>query len=187
MSVELPFFHFAAPPRTGCNHFLSACHKAGLGEFGREDALRHFPRENDGKKLRVSLVRHPCWWLASVWTGLNEPGLESNTDVHFVRTSFVGLDKSSFDAFVLSYLQSSSTGVSCLFDQYKADTRLRVEDMPWCLLELLETFEVPKVFLDLAELHWRSRQLEVLPEWTPHLYQQVLDAEVDFCEDHDYY
>jgi len=187
MSVELPFFHFAAPPRTGCNHFLGACRTAGLGRANIEDALRHFLRENDGTKLRVSLIRHPCWWLASVWSGLSEPDLKSNSDVHFVGPAFVGLDKSSFVAFVQSHLQSSPTGVSCLFDQYKADTRLRVEDMPWCLLELLETFEVPKVFLDLVEVYWRSRQLEVLPEWTPHLYRQVLDAEVDFCEDYDYY
>ena len=187
MSVEFPFFHFAAPPSTGCHHFLGACRTAGLGRTDVEDALRLFPRENDGRHLRVSLIRHPCWWLASVYSALSKIESESNSDVHYVSMAFVGLDKSSFDAFVQSYLQSSPTGVSCLFDQYKTDTRLRVEDMPWCLLELLETFEVPKVFLNLVEVYWRSRQLEILPEWTPHLYQQVLDAEMDFCCEHDYY
>jgi len=187
MSVEYPFFSFAAPPRTGCDHFIEACRIAGLGKTDRIDAIRHFPRNNDGKHLRVSLVRHPCQWLGSVYAALNDFGTESSPNMHGIGTAFIVLDKSTFDDFVRSYLQMSPTGVSCLFDQYKADTRLRSEDMPWCLLELFETFEVPKVLLGLVETYWRSKVFDVVPEWTPHLYQQVLDAEWEFCEAYDYY
>jgi len=187
MSVEYPFFSFAAPPGTWSNHFLEAFRLAGLGKADKEDALRHFSKVNNGKILRVSSIRHPCWWLAGVYSALSKQNSRTNADIHFIGTSFVGLDKSSFDAFIQSYLQMYPTGVSCLFDQYKADTRLRVEDMPWCLLELLEAFEIPKVFLDSVEAYWRTKVYEVMPEWMPHLYQQVLEAEGDFCCEHDYY
>lgn len=187
MPVEYPFFSFAAPPETGHAWFVEACRSAGLGRGSVEDALVPFSSERGGDELRVSLVRHPCSWLASTYRALQRMNEEHPRAVHFLGTSFVGLDKSSFDAFVRSYLNTFPTGISCLFDRYESDVRFRFEDMPWALSELLETFDVPRVMRERAERLERPDCSERLPPWKTHLHRQVMEAEEEFCHALDYY
>jgi len=189
MVLLLPkMFEFAAPPRTGVSWFIQACREAGLEIFLNEHSVStsFLPWKEQAAKdvLRVSLVRHPCDWLRSVFDSFNvereNVGLK-----HFLHREFYGSPHESFDKFVSWYLETKSGLISRIFDSYQADNRMRLEDMPWALVELLESFGVDQKNLD------RVTNLPpwVLPrsEWRSDLRQQVIESEIEFCRNLDYY
>ncbi|KKK49758.1 hypothetical protein LCGC14_3131810, partial [marine sediment metagenome] len=58
------------------------------------------------------------------------------------------LDFSSIDGFFDSYLEKAQGSVTALYNRYEADIVHRCEDIPWALLELLDTMEVPDIMKD---------------------------------------
>ena len=131
--------------------------------------------------LRVSLVRHPCDWLASCWSALRD----GSRDVNHVGM-FSRLAGGTFDEWIRNYLNLMPGAVGDLYAKYRADSYLRLEDMPWALVELLEALGVPEVFRGLvAGLPRRNRSAST-PRWDPSLRRRVLEAERKTLEDFDY-
>ena len=198
MALLLPgMFEFAAPPRTGVHWFVQACREAGLlllpdeGSVTASFCLWSEQSKDDKSELRVTLVRHPCDWLRSVfdafWAGLqfDNVGLKC-----LWSQQFVNLPKNDFDSFTTSYLETMPGEIGRIFDSCKADTRLRLEDMPWALVELLESLGVEQKALDRVIAlppQAKSPFLYARSKWRPELRRRLLESEADFCQKLDYY
>lgn len=179
--IDYTLFQFSCPPRTGTAWFIQAAQLAGLGPGFKRNAHAPFPAERKREVLRVSLVRHPCEWLASCYAALQEGGPDVG---HLGR--FARLNGASFDDYVRSYLREVPGAVGRLYAEYRADSFLRLEDMPWALVELLEAAGVPKVFRGMVSRLPRQNPSASTPRWDPSLRRRVLDAERRTLEDFDY-
>lgn len=188
-------FEFAAPPRTGIHWFVRACQEANLEMFPDSHSVSasYLPWEGQAKKdtIRLSLVRHPCDWLRSVFDtfqAVRQGVLQENAGLYGLRCyGFDGLSEDNFDEFVVQYLERRSGGIGRIFDSYQADTRMRLEDMPWAFIELLESLGVEKKSLDRVYNLPPQARAPSRSEWQPDLKQQVLKSEAEFCQNLDYY
>jgi len=202
MVLLLPgMFEFAAPPMTGGHWFVQACREAGLLLFPDNSAFSasFYPwpegieRDRDKDALRVSLVCHPCDWLRSVFDAFRlGPNSESkNVGSKYLWPRFVELPKKQgFGKFVVRYLEAMPGEATRIFNSYKADTRLRLEDMPWALVELLESMGIDRKSLDRVLALEGRQDAPKRSKWRPgrpDLRQQVMEAEAEFCRDLDYY
>jgi len=95
--------------------------------------------------------------------------------------------RDSFAPFVRDYLAKASGTISKMFDSYGSDVRLRLEDMPWALVELFESLGVPKAMQDRVIELEKQKVSPQISKWEPHLFQRVLESEAVFCADLDYY
>lgn len=191
MVLLLPkMFEFAAPPRTGVSWFVRACREAGLEMFPDEHSISasflSWKEQAAKDILRVSLIRHPCDWLRSVFDSFDV--LRENVGLkRFRYHEFADSPYGSFDEFVVQYLETKSGLIGQIFDSYQANTRMRLEDMPWALVELLESFGVKQKSLDrVANLPPQAGVLS-RSEWRSDLRQQVMESEIEFCQNLDYY
>ena len=181
--VDYTLFHFAAPPRTGVRWFLKAAQLIGLGPgFPHQAHMPFGPRGDNGRVLRVSMVRHPCTWLASCYSTIIRDGLQTN---HVGK--FAGLDLTSFDAFLQSYLRTIPGSVGELYNGYMADSCMRIEDVPDAFLELADSLEVPRSLSNLCRKLGRQDTTENPPAWDRRLWRRVLEAERDVTEAYDYF
>jgi len=194
MPLILPgMFEFAAPPRTGVRWFVEACHTAGLVSLPSTASVtasyRPWPITASADSLRVSLVRHPCHWFRSLYDSLRFGLHLECVALEQLREQFVGLRKESFESFALDYLEKMPGKITSVFDSYKSDIRIKLEDMPWALAELLNSLDAKK-----RELHkvFSLPSIGRLPsmcksKWKAPLFDQMIEAEKQFCEDLDYY
>jgi len=175
--LQYKLFDFACPKRTGGLWFWKASQLAGLGmgftrAYELEDAPRiqtMFPRVNKDNKLRLSLVRHPCNWLASYYV---------NTPQY----------RESFDTYVEGVLSCGcSRSVKRLFATYKADIVLRLEDMPWAYIELLESLGVGAEYRDNVRQLKPQNVSTNLPKWNPELRKRVMKVEKEMCDEYEYF
>jgi hypothetical protein len=178
--IDLQLFQFSTAPRTGTAWLLKAASLAGLGDHSEDKA--HQPHATGPSQLlRVSLVRHPCDWLASYYSGVHRRSTNSPAD------SFMQCDNSSFESFVRSYLRTMPGGVGQVFFAYNADSYMKLEDMPWAFAELLESAGVPRPLrqriYDLKAQNCSSRRVSLKGK----LRRQVLEAEERLVEEFDYY
>lgn len=189
MPVDFELFEFASPPRTGVSWMLEACKLAGLGVRKKEEAITPWSSSNDraGGKFRISVVRHPCDWLVSVYSSFVDKEYLHSKGVHVLWMMFAGFRKGHFDEFVQDYLRQCPGGISRYFNRYQCDSRLKIEDLPWALIEMLESFDVPKSLRSRVIVLEKKNQSRRKSIWTPHLRSQVMDAEREFCEELDYY
>lgn len=194
MPIIFPeMFEFAAPPKTGVQWFVQACQEADL-PFSDDSSFIVssfvcWPKDSPRDLLRVSLVRHPCDWLRSMFDEIRDTHLASLSILKLLgkkQTSPLYGSLPTFDRFVTSYLEHIPGSVGRSFNSYKCDSRLRLEDMPWALVELLETLGVKRrtldrvIKLDVPSVDHRSW-------WRPDLRQRVLEAEAEICRELDYY
>ena len=182
--IDYGLFRFASPPRTGTTWFRKACLACGLGDPGRTGV--HEPHEDEPTSiLRVSLVRHPADWLRSYWSSIH-PGVIGVSAVDSFR--HLGRE-GGFDRFVRECLQFAPGQVGLMVERYNADTVLRLEDMPWALIELLESLGVPESksrrCLSLGPQNTSSSGL--LPAWSAVLRRRVMAAEEELAERFDYF
>lgn len=177
-------FDFSCPPRTGTAWVLGACQLAGLGPGFRHQAHVPFPVREHHDTLRVTLVRHPCDWLASCYAVIKRGSMDTN---HL--GAFEGLGRSCFDDFVRAYCYNMEGGIGKLFHIYiqGADSCLRIEDMPWALLELLESCGVPEDARKRFATLGKQNVSPSLPTWDNKLRKRVLEAEGEIVEHFDYY
>ena len=183
-------FEFATPPRTGVSWFVRACREAGLEMFPDEYSISasFLPWKEQTAKdiLRVSLIRHPCDWLRSVFDSFNVERENAGLK-RFRYHEFADSPYGSFDEFVVQYLETKSGLIGQIFDSYQADTRMRLEDMPWALVELLESFGVKQKSLDrVIDLPPREKS-QSCSRWRSDLRQRVMESEIEFCRNLDYY
>ena len=194
-------FEFAAPPRTGVSWFVRACREAGLGMFGQKrfseelsigaSFLQWLPHA-ERPRLRVSIVRHPCDWLKSIYevlqTGKTEVRLGDGLAFrYFCAYGFGGQHEISFDDFVIRYLDERSGLIGDIFNSYQSDVRMRLGDMPWGFVELLESFDVKQTVLDrVANVPIQGR-IPLQIKWDPVLRRRLIESEAEFCQSLDYY
>lgn len=177
--IDYQQFEYAAAPFTGAEWFARATQLAGLSSnVICQQAYGPFP-EMAGKRLRVSTVCHPCDWLAYCYMETRRK-YSSN---HLGR--FHALQYDTFRGFVGSYLAKMSGGVGELFGRYKADTVLRVEDLPAAFVELAESAGVARPLLQLCrKLRPPARPNMV---WDDTLRKRVLSAERGLVLTYDYW
>ncbi len=172
--IDYGHFLFAAPPRTGTGWFARAAYLAG---FDKEDHTQaHSPFVNGNPSFRVSLVRHPCNYLSSCYA--SQWGI-------FKFVSFV--HKESFNDFVRRYLLHHSKCIGQLFNQYTADTVMRLEDMPWAFIEFIGSLMPKKPRRDSISKLEKMNVSSELPKWDPGLRRLVIEAEKEICDKYEYY
>ncbi len=125
---------FASAPRTGSTYFMKAAAIAGLGEGFKAHVHKPFPEEPNAAVLRISMVRHPVDWLISYYTAIF-PGSTGIEEVDALLT----LPGQDFDEFAYHYLERMPGHVNEVFDRYRSNTNLRIEDAPWNVIEMFES------------------------------------------------
>jgi hypothetical protein len=166
---------FAAPPFVGAEWFVRAMQLAGFGPGFSNKAYGLF-KENgrSTEELRVTLVRNPLDWIEAT----------------YLNTRDCLTCKGNFQAHVRRFIDNPGT-VTNLYDQYQADLVLRIEDTPWCLVELLSSCGVNEEHRELVS-QTRPRTAHELAlvrssRWTPQLRQLVVEAEKKTMDRYDYW
>lgn len=175
---DFHLFQYYAPRDVGNHWFREACKIVGLtecyvpGGFAERYVPGGFSEDTQSHVLKVSTVRHPCdWFRLGFYTTNRDKGNASIT----------------FASFVEQYLQNQPGELSRRFDQYQADTVLRVEDLPWAFLELMEMLGCPETQRKRLEDHPISPTFTPPIEWDPILRKQFMESERDLCERYDYF
>ena len=114
-------FHFAAPPCTAVDWFQRAMGVLGFEIIANKFAYAVFDPDAEG--LRVSLIRNPYDWL---------PDINEFTRVNRRVASEITLC-------IPSTVTITNNYATAAFSAYAADVCLRVEDLPWAFLELLDS------------------------------------------------
>ncbi len=183
--IDYDFFQFACPPRTGTAWFLKATQLSGLGLGFRQQAHIPFLGKRRPDTFRITLVRHPCDWLASCYSVIQR----NEVDVDQLD-NFRKFNHNSFDDFVLYYLRSNPGAIGRLYSIYteEADSCIRIEDMPWAFLELMETMEVPESLYSRTKTLTRQNASPVrsLPIWDRMLRRRVAEVEKETIDTYDY-
>ena len=89
-------------------------------------------------------------------------------------------DTGGFKDFVEDYLDHCPGAVGRVFAQYRADSCLRLEDMPWALIDLLKSFG--KVVSQRE-----SGPSVVVYNIGDALYRLVMQAEANIVQRYDYF
>lgn len=178
--ITYPDFHFASPPRTGTTWFLRACFYAGWG--AQHKANVHIPH-TPGSELKITLVRHPCDWLASYFTRIHRGCIHVTSVDRFAK-----LPVGDFDKFVRAYLQRMPGAIGEMFTDYNATSYMRIEDMPHAFIELCMSLNVhPSQYgMVYALKPVNDTATDKLPIWRRSLYEHVMDAEREMMEHFDY-
>jgi len=180
--IECPgMFRFAAPPMTGAGWFLDVLGSTNIPCLG-DGSNAHVPfvGESDGHLLQLSLVRNPACWLALCHLTLRGHSPDASVDG---LDEFVGLDTRSLESFFHDYLTRRAGAITRLFNVYVADTVIRIEDMPYALLELMWSLNVPRTMLqDIV-----FPNLPVQPVVQPWLHEQLRYTDGELFERYDYW
>lgn len=181
--IDIGPFQFAAAPRTATTWILHAISTAGLGNFSKSYVhVSHLPtRRGETEKLKVSMVRHPYDWLASYYAAikLGHVGVPS-------VDRFQTLSCGTFKVFIESYLREMPGAVGDVFTSYGADVYLKLEELPWCFIELLETIGISKQRSIRCKDITRQNWCESLPKIDTKLRRYVLRAEQMMVQQFEY-
>lgn len=189
MSIDYKQFRFASAPRTGTTWFIQACEAAGLGQGFKAHVHAPFTEQESGA-FKVSLVRHPYYWLTSYFKSIL-PGSTGIPEIDKLRfPSSVPLSVTmvdDFENFINTYLHTCPGQVSRIFDSYGADSYLKIEDMPCAVTELFRSLGVP------AHLRNKCRYIDPQNKSKLHipkdleLYRRVMDAEQEMVDRYEYF
>lgn len=173
-------FRFATTPRTGTTWFLQACEAAGLGAGFKAHVHQPFDEKDKGA-FKVSLVRHPYYWLVSYYHAIL-PGVTGILEVDKLHCDVV-----NFREFINHYLQTCPGQVGRIFASYGADSCLRLEDMPWAACELFASLDIP------SHLRNQCKYIDPVNVSKKHIvrdltvYHSIMEAEKEMAESYDYY
>jgi len=176
--IDFGLFHFGCAPFCDARWFSEMM--LSIGHYGDgipRDLETPFLSAAD-PKLRVSLVKHPKKWLEACFDAITIGAVED-------FAPFTELPIHSFDSFVRCYIKECPGSITTLFSKYEADTIMRVEDLPWGLVELLESFEIGEK---------RAHEITKIPRSShspghkidSNLHDRLLDADFSYCERYDY-
>jgi len=188
MPIDYSQFSYAAPPGTGVSWVTEACRVVGLIGYGNGVSLP-FPKERNKNKLRISTVRHPCHWLRSVYDMKTMGGWISGPflTLFVYWPIFDRLCTTTFDLFVRDYLHLARGQISKVFNSYRCDVRMRLEDMPWPLVQLFDSLGVPDCEQDKVVAMGKRIESLYKSTWNDLLFQQVMDSESELCAELDYF
>ncbi len=187
MAIDFDCFQFACPPRVGTSWFLKAAQLSGFGSAHKDHAHAPFHDGRRADQFRVTLVRHPCDWLASCYVAIRD----RDADV-FQLGTLATLDvEQGFDFFVREYLYNKimEGWITKLYNDYtlEANSILRIEDMPWAFVELMEALEVPDIMKRRCIGLAKQNVSKSVPQWNEKLRAEVMDAEREVVESFEYY
>lgn len=177
--IQFEAFDLAAPPRTGGAWALRAAERAGLAAVGGDGLC--LPTFAGG--YSVVVVRHPFTWLQSYYAA-GAPPCPGPSE----QLAEIAKHAGDVRAFIHNYLLLIPGTVSAIFDCYRADTVLKIEDFPWGMFELLCAADVNESVAYTA--------IRGLPVTNPGAYQaldnpalrkSVYKAELQFCDRYEYY
>ena len=170
--IDYGNFVFAAPPRTGSTWFIKAAAEAGLGKGFKAHVHSKAPKDNTG--LVVSLVRHPCPWLASYYHVL-QGGHTGVPEVDVLET--LARACPTFDGFVRGYLANFEGHVTKIMLSYQADSYIRTCDIRWGAYELFVTAGVKAKTALRATSHGPQNCGKHSTDWNPSLWSAVEQSE----------
>ncbi len=138
--IDYKLFSFSCPPGVGGEWFVEAAELCGLGKVEIKQAYDPF-NGNQPNQLKVSLIRNPCTWILDCYDRLRC----DDGDVKLL----MGLDANQpIDFFIDEYIRKTPGALGRIANRYEADTVLRIEDMPWAFVELIDLLDVPKIMRD---------------------------------------
>jgi len=182
--IDLGRIQLAVPPRCGTTWALHAAHAAGLGTHTKTTA--HIPFDHQGRtsrQLQVTIVRHPADWLASFWTAI----YTGKIGVPCVdRFSDVAIESKDFTGFILNYVEKCPGTVGSMFEAYRANTYLRLEDMPWAWIDMLRSVGVSKGAAEQVRKIGRINQSTGKPVVTKMLREVITRSEQVMMDAFDY-
>ncbi len=179
--IDYEIFRFASPPRTANTWFRKVMAEAGLGAMSAH--YQHVPCPPGGA-LVVTMVRHPVVWLTSYYLHV-KGGHVGVSDVD--RFAPLARQSANLDAFLLAYLGTIPGAVGWMFDAYDANTVLRVEDLPWAILSLLEASGVDDATaMRASSLPPQNVYKGTVPKVSSRIQRAIIGAEKQFCEEYGY-
>lgn len=183
--IKYDKFYFASPPRTGGTFFIKAASEVGLGDAQKSQLHVPPPTPWEGRGFVISTVRHPYEFLCSYYLALKGGATGVDCVDVFMDHARTSLD---VDEFISKYLRYCPGEVGIIFDRYRANSVLRLEDFPWNVIEFFESIGVQH---DEA---WKVNSITAqnTRKGHPHivnkdLKKQVVAAEKDICERYEYY
>jgi hypothetical protein len=160
--IDYRLFRFAAARGTGVFDFMNACRNSGVtpvGGYTAADPVAFFV--DGGTNLKVSLVRHPCDYLAT-----------------YLMT-VVDVDK---ETTVRRYLDFCPGIIGSRLLAYAADSYIRCEWMNPGFYDLLTAYGIPhgqiRPPINAPKIRWPLSR---------DIYDQVMRAEREMAEMFDYY
>lgn len=175
-------FDFAAPPRTGTTWFLDAATRIGLGEKSKFAIHKLFPeKERHVQRMYISMVRHPVDWLMSYYHEIHPGSIQVD-----VVDIFQGIQANDPCEFMEKVVDQIPGSVGSMFSAYKADSVLRLEDLPWCALSLFETVGVKQRVAQMCNVLPKQNVSQKHFNIPDVLRRRVMESEADFCERYDY-
>jgi len=176
--IDYGKYSFAAPPCTGEDWFITASQLAGYGPGFRHHA--HEPwTGSDREQLRVSIVRRPVDFLKVVYSRLENAGISNGI------LFFAALHSDSFEEFAADYVEKMPGRITELYNKYKADVVLRVEDAPWSFIELAQSLNTdPTLVSTLRRLPVNRECGLAVPNWVA---REIKETEADVYEAYDYW
>ena len=176
-------FQFASPPRMGCTWFM---HAAGMASF-TPDAVgkttAHTPGDIGVNGMCVVMARNPYTWLSSYYHAMEGGAINvSVVDIPFAR---IAKEATSFGAFVAKYLDTIPGAIGKMHDAYKANTVIRLEDLPWAATEFFQIVKPHANYEAILKAPPINVNSTVCPK-VPMLRKAVMQAEKDYCERYEY-
>lgn len=161
---------------------MAAAEACGMRKI--EGVLPHHPPPPQQTGFVVSIVRHPYEWLMSYYRSLG--GSETGITEVDVLAECARAARSTTE-FIQMYLTIHRGCVGRLFDAYAAASVYRVEDFPWCALELFHACGANMNELSKASKIGIQNHHEYIPEVIdPKLRAMVMRAERDFSQRYNY-
>ena len=179
--IDYGSFLFACPPRTGTTWFVKACQLVGLGVGFTDKAHTPFCCKKDCN-IKISLVRHPCNWITSCYSAV-----VNKDPCYLFLGPFTCLDTTSLNSFVRDYLNKFPGYISILFSKYKADTYMRLEDMPWAFIEFAESLGSGLYNIDLCRNLKKQNVTETLYFMKPEYRDKLRESDRLLYDTYDYY
>jgi len=177
-------FQFASPPRTGTSWFINLCAQA---QIGAGNPAKHLPPPPTWKNGWVlSIVRHPVDWAVSMYFALRG-GMIAVPEVDAV--SAVARESSDIQIF-LEKLSKSPGIIETAFAAYRADSVIRLEDVPWAAIEFLVSMGYSeKTLKAIPNLNEPKNRLnpKVRADVPKELRKAVIQSELAFCERYEYF
>lgn len=177
--IDYEHFTFAPPARTGSTWFRKALMAVGFeyadrGEVMDVRGVHHYFHE-PWRAMRVTLVRHPCDWLASMYRACWPARLEVASD------ALNEIPRSTpFNAFVERVIEEHPGIVGRLYDAYDATVRLRTDRLSEQFVPFAIELGVPEARAEHARAmppDNTSREHIAPVQWDPVLRQRFLDSE----------
>ncbi len=165
-------FHFAALPFTAVDWFLKAVQALNFIvdiEQAVDFASTGFT-ESCKEAIKISLVRHPCSYIVDYY---NANSLRN---------------RMTLETYVRNCAYLFPGGIGKKFDSLDADVCLRVEDLPWAFLELVESLSIERNKVEM----FKNFPMQVnIPKHrealSADLRKQLCESEHDFMERYNYW